>query len=157
MTATLTPTVEPQAGNQVTAAEIAQIERQLLLIDRRNFHLSQATKWLFIWQEVRHLCHRFGTLAEKDQAELKECLRSLLSAVIALGDDLSSRIDALQISDQHFFQVTNCERGSFRACISYLQDQQEIWFGSPLDCAAVLKSVGIDLGNEPIGPLSASL
>ena len=100
----------------------------LKLIDLRNRSLSQVSRWLLLWDEVRDLSMRFACATEDIRKEVDEAFKNLLRSMRYSGSVLLECTAALEVSDQHFLISTDCDLRSFKACIEFLDDKISQWF-----------------------------
>jgi translation initiation factor 2B subunit (eIF-2B alpha/beta/delta family) len=126
-------------SEEITNAEIAQVERLLVHIAKNNTVLGNAAQWLLAWTAIRDVSHTITRAHVKMAPELAPKYKRLLNNAIAMGEKSVGDIQESQISAESLILATGCDVESINACISFLRDQRIQWFDESVSESEVFK------------------
>lgn len=140
-------------GQQVTAEEIAHIERILRMIDLRNVTLANISKYLLVWEVIREIDNRLLHAPHGVCRLVSEAFIQLLEVAERRGGKLLQMICGLGISSEQMVVATDCDSESFQACVKLVSDKLRQWRGIDLD-ETVISRIWAGVPNEPESAVS---
>jgi hypothetical protein len=144
--ATLAPKeASTQSHSEVTADDLANLERVLAKIDLRNFVLGCVSQWLIAWELAREICEDFEASPRTVQENLAQLFRNVIDRTASQGDTILGLAlnKSLGIDLDHFKLNTRCTPNDVKACVTVLRDRITQFF-APHDPAfgeTILKSI----------------
>ena len=126
-------------SEEVTYAEIIHTERLLGLVTLNNHLLSNISKWILIWEDIRNISGRLYKFTDKQFSAVADAYKNLLIDAARVGEKALKLASQCSISSEHFKIATDCDIASVQACIAFLQDQFTQWFDDSIPEDKILR------------------